>query len=186
MSVLCLIANPAEPELSPQIVSAIHAETGGEINWLARSVACEIIAPKSSNAKEAAQSILGELRVDAVLVPRSGRRKKLLIADMDATMINEECVDELAGALGLREQISQITERAMRGELDFAGALDSRVALLKGLTRKTIEEVRREQITLAPGGRVLVQNHEGLRGPYSPGFRGIQFFCRLFRQTHRL
>jgi len=180
MSVLCLIANPQQPELSQQIVSAIHAQTGGEINWLARSVACEIIAPKSSHARQTAQSILENLPVDAVLVPRSGRRKKLLIADMDATMINEECIDELAGALGLREQISQITGRAMRGEIDFGEALDRRVALLKGLTRARIEEVRREQITPAPGGRVLVQTMKAYGAYTALVSGGFSFFADHF------
>ncbi len=180
MSVLCLIANPQQPELSQQIVSAIHAQTGGEINWLARSVACEIVGPKSSNVKETAQSFLKDLRVDAVLVPKSGRRKKLLIADMDATMINEECIDELADALGLKEQISQITGRAMRGELDFAEALDRRVALLKGLTRARIEEVRREQITPAPGGRVLVQTMKAYGAHTALVSGGFSFFADYF------
>src|SRR6185312_14956003 len=96
-------------------------------------------------------------KVDAALVPTENRRKQILVADMDSTMINEECIDELAAALGIKDKVSEITDRAMRGELDFGQALDTRVALLKGLERKVIEEIRRENITLAPGGRALVQ-----------------------------
>ncbi|VAW23471.1 Phosphoserine phosphatase [hydrothermal vent metagenome] len=180
MSVLCLVANPAEPELSHKIVAAIHAETGGEINWLAQSVACEIISPKAKNPIEIAHETISNMAVDAVLLPKSGRRKKLLIADMDSTMINEECIDELAASLDLREKISAITASAMRGELDFNQALAVRVALLKGLARKTLEQVRREQITLAPGGRVLVQTMKAHGAHTALISGGFSFFADYF------
>ena len=157
MSVLCLIANPADPDLTPQLAEAVRRATGGELNWLNHSIACEIADPKSTDPLSEARAILAGKAVDVALVPKANRRKKLLIADMDSTMINEECIDELADALGLKPQISEITARAMNGELDFAQALDTRVALLNGLERKPIEEIRRERITFAPGGRALVQ-----------------------------
>lgn len=157
MSVLCLIANPAEQALTPQLATAVHREIGGEINWLAQSIACEIIDPKSTDPVKMARAVLEFTPIDLALLPRDNRRKQLLLADMDSTMINEECIDELADALGLREKVADITARAMNGELDFGESLDTRVALLKGLNRKLIEEVRRERITLAPGGRALVQ-----------------------------
>jgi phosphoserine phosphatase len=157
MSVLCLIANPADPELTPQMANAVLAETGGALNWLAHPHACEITEPKSTDPVGAARAVLSGKPVDVVLVPRKGRRKRLLIADMDSTMINEECIDELADALGLKDTISEITARAMNGEIDFEQALDTRVGLLKGLELKRIEQIRRERITYAPGGRALVQ-----------------------------
>ncbi len=157
MSVLCLIANPADPVLSRALVQTIHQKTGGEINWLHQSVACEIISPATPDAPEIARTILQDAPVDIVLVPGKNRRKKLLVADMDATMIEQECIDELADVLGLKPQISAITQKAMRGELDFARALATRVKLLSGLDLATLKRVRRERITLTPGGRVLVQ-----------------------------
>jgi phosphoserine phosphatase len=157
MPVLCLIANPAEPALDTATVARIHAETGGEINWLNRDIACEIAEPKSIDAVAAARAEIGDKPIDVALVASDHRRKQLLIADMDSTMIEQECIDELADALGIKAEIAAITARAMNGELDFAAALDTRVGLLKGLARKTVEEVRRERITLAPGGRALVQ-----------------------------
>ena len=157
MQVLCLITNPADPELDTALATKVVNEVGGELNWLDHGIACEIIAPKSTESLEAARSLVVGKAVDVALVPAEGRRKKLLIADMDSTMINEECIDELADALGLKPQVAEITDRAMRGELDFAAALETRVALLKGLERKVMEEIRRERITLAPGGRALVQ-----------------------------
>ncbi len=166
MTVLCLIANPDKPVLTPQMVTSVQAATGGEINWLKHTIACEIIAPKSTQSVALAQNILGSAPVDVVLVPKSNRRKKLLLADMDSTMIEQECIDELADMLGLKSQVAAITKRTMRGELDFSQALETRVALLAGLSRTNIEQVRRERITLAPGGRVLVQTMKAY-GAYS-------------------
>ncbi len=157
MSVLCLIANPNEPALSRTLVEAVQREVHGEINWLAQGIACEIVSPKSADPAENARDLLGDLPIDVALVPLANRRKKLLVADMDSTMIEQECIDELADALGIKAQVADITERAMRGELDFEQALDTRVALLKGLERRVVEQVRRERITLAPGGRALIQ-----------------------------
>lgn len=156
MSVLCLIANPADPEFDIGLVSAIQRETGGEINWLNPGIACEIVAPTAPDPVAIAAEILAAAPVDIALVPATNRRKKLLLADMDSTMIEQECIDELADTVGIKAEVAAITERAMRGELDFEAALRTRVGLLKGLSLATVEAVRREQITLTPGGRALV------------------------------
>ncbi|MCZ4272614.1 phosphoserine phosphatase SerB [Maritalea porphyrae] len=157
MSILVLTTNPANPKLDEELVRAIHAEIGGTVNWLHQSIAIEFINPKAAASLQIARDIIGDTKVDANLVPVLNRRKKLLIADMDSTMINEECIDELGAALGIKEQIAEITERAMRGELDFEEALDARVGLLKGLPLDQVKEVRRERISYAAGGRVLIQ-----------------------------
>lgn len=180
MPVLCLVANPADSELDPALAAAVVKETGGELNWLNHAIACEIIEPKSTAALETARAVIGDRKVDAALVPTEGRRKQVLVADMDSTMINEECIDELADALGLKAQVAEITDRAMRGELDFGQALDTRVALLKGLERKTIEAIRREQITLAPGGRALVQTMKAYGAYTSLVSGGFTFFADFF------
>jgi phosphoserine phosphatase len=180
MPILCLIANPTDSELDPALAAAVIRETGGELNWLNHSIACEIIEPKSTEALALAREIIGSRRVDAALVPSQNRRKQVLVADMDSTMINEECIDELAAALGIRDQVAEITDRAMRGELDFGQALDTRVALLKGLERKVIEEVRREQITLAPGGRALIQTMKEYGAYTSLVSGGFTFFADYF------
>jgi phosphoserine phosphatase len=180
MPVLCLIANPIDSELDPALAAAVLKQTGGELNWLDHSIACEIIEPKSTDALAVAREVIGSQRVDAALLPSENRRKQILIADMDSTMINEECIDELAAALGIKEQVADITDRAMRGELDFGQALDTRVALLKGLERKVIEEVRREQITLAPGGRALVQTMKEYGAYTSLVSGGFTFFADYF------
>jgi len=180
MPVLCLIADPADSELDPALAAAVMKETGGELNWLNHSIACEIIDPKSTDALAAARDVIGARRVDAALVPSENRRKQILIADMDSTMINEECIDELAAALGIKAQVAEITDRAMRGELDFGEALDTRVALLRGLEHGVIEEIRREQITLAPGGRALVQTMKEYGAYTSLVSGGFTFFADYF------
>ena len=180
MSVLCLIANPADSALDARLVQAIHHETGGEINWLNHGIACEIVQPKHADPVGVARGVIDTRPVDAALVPIANRRKRLLLADMDSTMINEECIDELGAAMGIKDRIAEITESAMRGDIDFAGALRLRVGLLKGLTRRQVEEVRRERITLAPGGRALVQTMKAY-GAYTALISGgFTFFADHF------
>src|ERR1700690_3556521 len=98
----------------------------------------------------------GDLPIDIVVQPRAFRRKKLLLADMDSTMIGQECIDELADFAGLKARVAKITERAMRGEIEFEPALRERVALLKGMSVGVIDEVLKTRITPTPGGRELV------------------------------
>jgi phosphoserine phosphatase len=94
---------------------------------------------------------------DCVIQPAANRQKQLIVADMDSTMIPVECIDELADYAGLKPQIAEVTERAMRGELDFAAALDARVALLKGLDESAIDRCLAERVSLMPGARTLIQ-----------------------------
>ncbi|MAW98490.1 MAG: phosphoserine phosphatase SerB [Sphingomonas sp.] len=94
---------------------------------------------------------------DVVVQPIAGRVRKLLVADMDSTMITVECIDELADYAGIKERIAEVTEKAMRGELDFAQALDERVALLEGLSADAIRQCLDERVTLTDGARTLVQ-----------------------------
>ena len=95
--------------------------------------------------------------IDIFVQPRAHRRKKLLLADMDLTMIRQECIDELADFVGLKDKVSAITRRAMRGEIEFEPALRERVALLRGLEHNIVDRILDERIVLTPGGRALVQ-----------------------------
>ena len=101
--------------------------------------------------------LLAGKAVDFCLQPAEGRRKRLLIADMDSTIINVECIDELADFAGAKAQVSEITERAMRGELDFEAALRERVAMLKGLPLADLQRAYDERVRLNPGARTLVR-----------------------------
>ena len=152
MSVLCLIANPANPVLTSELMQTLHRTIGGEINWLHNEIACEIINPDAPDVVGIDRSAVEDMPVDIALVPQLERRKKLLFADMDSTMIEQECIDEMADALGIKPEIAAITQAAMRGELDFQQALKQRVALLKGISLQQIREIRRQNITLAAGG----------------------------------
>ncbi len=110
----------------------------------------------------------------------ANRRKKILVADMDSTMIDQECIDELADAVGIKAEVAAITARAMNGELDFAAALRTRVALLKGLDRRVIEEIRRERITLAAGGRALIQTMKAYGAFCSLVSGGFTYFANYY------
>lgn len=125
--------------------------------WIDEGIAADI--PFGRIDRPAARAVLEGLLpgVDIVVQPRAGRAKSLLVADMDSTMITIECIDELADYAGIKPQIAEVTERAMRGELDFEAALDARVALLKGLPASAIDRCHAERVRLMPGARALIQ-----------------------------
>lgn len=129
---------------------------GGDLRWLSPGEAVEF--PLAATPPDAA-AVWAELQaegIDLCLVPAAGRRKRLLIADMDSTMIGQECIDELADMAGIGAQVAAITARAMNGEIGFEEALRERVALLAGLDAAIIARVLARRITPAPGGRELV------------------------------
>jgi phosphoserine phosphatase len=122
-------------------------------------VACDLmVAPSMSPAEAEAilRTAIGEAPVDCAVQRAATRRRGILIADMDSTMIEQECIDELADMVGVKDHVAAITARAMNGEIPFEGALRERVALLKGMDVAVIGRVIEERITLAPGGRELV------------------------------
>jgi len=128
----------------------------GDVAWLDEAKAADIFFALDLVAARAALNGLGE-KVDVIVQPVATREKQLLIADMDSTMITVECIDELADYAGIKPQIAEITERAMRGELDFEGALHGRVALLKGLPDSAIDQCREERVVIMGGAKALVR-----------------------------
>ena len=151
-SVLVLIAAHGSGAITSRIAQTAR-KMGGTLNWLAEGEACELdIFERVFEFGE----VLRGLPIDVNLVETSNRRKKLLIADMDSTMIHQECIDELGVMAGVGEHIKDITARAMRGELDFEGALKERVRLLKGLDESVIDKLLRERITFMEGGKTLL------------------------------
>lgn len=160
--VATLISNPAARAVDAVLMQSAAARLSSPEApvILAEGIAADLVVPEGTNI-EAAEASLRELTagapVDVFVQPAASRRKRLLIADMDSTMIQQECIDELAAELGLKDKISTITERAMRGEIDFEPALRERVALLKGLAVEAIGKVIVTRITKTPGGRELVQ-----------------------------
>jgi phosphoserine phosphatase len=159
--VATLICNPADPALDSTIVDGARAvlPSPGPAQWLFDEVAVDIPFTGSENAAAIVSRLRearGDLPIDIVVQPQATRRKKLFLADMDSTMIGQECIDELADYAGHKSRVAAITARAMRGEIEFAPALRERVALLKGLPATVIDTVITERIRLTPGGRTLV------------------------------
>jgi phosphoserine phosphatase len=159
--VATLICNPANPALDSTVVEAARAilASSGPAIWLSDEVAVDIPFTSTDDVKTIADHLRaarGDLPIDIVVQPQADRRKKLLLADMDSTMIGQECIDELADFAGLKAHVARITERAMRGEIAFEPALRERVALLKGLPVDVVDETLQDRITLTPGGRELV------------------------------
>ena len=152
-SVLVLIAAPGSRAIGPEVLGLVRELGGGTPHWLADGEACEV--PDFERLPEFMVDIR-RFPIDAAVVSIHNRRKRLLIADMDSTMIQQECIDELGVEAGVGDRIKDITLRAMRGELDFEGALKERVKLLKGLDEAIIERIIRERITYMPGGRTLI------------------------------
>lgn len=156
-----LIANPDEPAVDAALVmTAAQVVQGAEVRMLHGGIAAEFIVSGEQDARALRRRLIGAIGdapVDVCVLPAEGRRKRLLIADMDSTMIEQECLDELAGVLGLRDEVSAVTGRAMRGEIAFEPALRERVALLKGLSAETTTAaVLKDRITLMPGAKALL------------------------------
>lgn len=180
--VLTLIANPATPCLTADIADRVRDLVKARaVYFLANDVACDI--PLPSDTEIAANDIvnsLGEHPIDFVVQEADFRRKKVLLADMDSTLIQQECIDELADEAGVGEKVADITARAMRGELEFDSALRERVGLLTGLSESIFDKVIKNHITLMPGGKELVATMKA-NGAYcalvSGGF--VQFTSKI-------
>ncbi len=158
--VATLISHPAKRALTPAVATmAMEALDASAIDWLGENLACDIaLAPGSDPAEAEARlrTALADAPIDVAVQKTDNRRKKMLIADMDSTMIDQECIDELAAELGLKDAVAGITRRAMNGEIAFEPALEERVGLLKGLPLNVIDSVIEKRITLASGGPALV------------------------------
>jgi len=155
-----LILTAAEPLPRRLAEDALRAGGAADdaILWRADDAAEAAIARPGADALGAARSVLGEARIDLNLVPATGRRKAVLVADMDSTIIGCECIDEIADMAGLKPEIAAITERAMAGELDFEAALEARVAKLAGLPEAALDRAWHERVRLNPGAETLVRS----------------------------
>ena len=157
MYIASLISNPARATLDRTAVEALrNAWGGGDAVWLNAGVAAEFALETIPENRWAVWDDYQAMGVDLCIQPALGRRKRMLIADMDSTMIHQECIDELADEAGFGPRVAAITARAMNGELDFEAALRERVALLRGLPIAVIQNVIDTRITLMEGGPVLL------------------------------
>src|SRR5438876_7259393 len=159
--VATLICNPANPALDSTIVDGARAvlSAAGPAHWLFGEVAADIPFDSKDDIRAIENRLRearGDLPIDIVVQPLATRRKKLFLADMDSTMIGQECIDELADFAGLKSHVAAITERAMRGEIEFEPALRERVALLKDMPVGVVDDVLATRIVPTAGGRELV------------------------------
>ena len=179
--VLVLIAGGGE--LAPELVREAADLCAARPDWLGPGEALQLPVPPARRdaVREALPALLAGQRADGALLPRHGRRKRVLVCDMDSTAIQVECVDELARLAGLGPRIAAITRRAMAGELDFAASLRLRVALLEGLRLRDIDLICRERIQPTPGMRTLLrtmQAHGAFCALVSGGFTEFSRFVR--------
>lgn len=165
MNVTTLLANPEiNPINDAEVNSVVDALTDQgaivtSVAWLERDTACDIYFEKLplDEAQETIAHLLAPVPFDAITQATEGRQKKLLVCDMDSTIITIECIDELADYAGIKDKVAVITERAMNGELDFVGALNERVALLAGLPESVLQTCYDERVKLMPGAEALVK-----------------------------
>ena len=157
MFTITMLTSPTRADLDPALVESLrNAWGGGDVVWLSPDEAAEFDVPTKPDNLWEVWAEAQALGTDLALQPSADRRKKMLLADMDSTMIQQECIDELADMAGVGDRVKDITARAMNGELDFEAALRERVGLLRGLDAAIIQQVLRERITYMPGGKALL------------------------------
>ena len=160
--VATLVANPQHPAIDAELVARALAvlPAGTGVNELSDGIAVDLVfdgdTSRTADHDRDLRAAMGTVPVDLLVQKREGRRKRLLIADMDSTMIRQECIDELADAVGKKDVVAAITERAMRGELEFESALRERAVMLAGLDAGVVDTVLAERITLTPGAAALL------------------------------
>ncbi|NNE40401.1 MAG: phosphoserine phosphatase SerB [Marinicaulis sp.] len=185
-TVATLICNPNDPQFDNELAGKLschldHEDFGSPTRRVLSSRSAEeylfhLDRQYIAKLHNELRTYLKNKPVDIHVQPIAGRRKRLLIADMDSTIIEQECIDELAEYAGKRAEISDITERAMRGELDFEAALKERVAMLKGLPESVLQETFDKRITLTPGAKTLVQTMNKLGAVTALVSGGFTFF----------
>ena len=170
-------------ERAPAAVAAAHGRVKEPRLLGAGAIDLLVEAQDILAIRAAANTVIEGLPVDACVQPWSGRKKRLFVADMDSTIINVECLDELADFAGVKDKVAAITERAMRGELEFEGALRERVAMLKGLGLDALQRAYDERVRLNPGAETLVRTMaaNGARCVLVSG--GFTFFTRRVAQA---
>ncbi|HEX2527275.1 MAG TPA: phosphoserine phosphatase SerB [Geminicoccus sp.] len=158
MNVVTLVSDPEALALVPDLVTGLAQALGAEPEVLADREAVAFRLPAvDQELRQRLTGILDNQPVDIVVTPAANRTKRILICDMDSTVITTECIDELADLLGIRAEVAAITEHTMNGELDFASSVKARVALLEGLEESAIERLLAERIHLTPGAGTLVR-----------------------------
>ncbi|MEO1090823.1 MAG: phosphoserine phosphatase SerB [Pseudomonadota bacterium] len=184
-TVVCLIADPARRPLDATLVErARRALPETEIEWLSAGEALELgpVELEPTVAQRLVRDALDAEPVDVCALPFEGRRKRLLLCDMDSTIIEVECIDELADALGLKAEIAEVTRRTMNGEIPFEQSLPSRVELLAGLPETTLSEIAEGRTPLTPGATTLVRTMRANGAASALVSGGFTYFTRRVRE----
>ncbi len=176
--VLTLVGDGREPASLEEGVRRLASALGAEPRWLADGEACDLFleADEPTAIAARARALLGAEPIDLVVQKAAARKKRLLVADLESTTIENEMLNELAAAQGLLSQVSEITRRAMNGEIDFASALKARLELLKGLPLAALEKAA-GGIRLMPGARALVATMRRDGAPTALVSGGFTFFA---------
>ncbi|XCD81217.1 phosphoserine phosphatase SerB [Candidatus Liberibacter asiaticus] len=181
-----LITHRSHPILNISLVKQIMQIVNSSIfYWLADSIACDIILPLEGmidHHRSKILSIIADKPIDLIIHRHENRRKNLLIADMDSTMIEQECIDELADLIGIKEKVSLITARAMNGEIPFQDSLRERISLFKGTSTKIIDSLLEKKITYNPGGYELVHTMKQNGASTLLVTGGFSIFARFIAQ----
>ncbi|MBV8507668.1 MAG: phosphoserine phosphatase SerB [Alphaproteobacteria bacterium] len=180
--VLTLIAGARGRQTLPHLASAVAGAAGitGKPTWLADD-ACDFVLDATTSpplAEAAARGVIGDAQIDVLVQPATNRRKRLLVADMESTIIENEMLDELAGFIGLRQEVAEITRRAMNGEIDFTAALEARVSLLAGLPDHVLEKAAC-RIRLRDGARQLIATMRAARAVTALVSSGFMIFAQV-------
>ncbi|MEZ2330491.1 phosphoserine phosphatase SerB [Mesorhizobium sp. RCC_202] len=156
-----IVSRPEDRAVSVSLANMASRAAGASVvHWLAENIACDVVLPEVPDVGALTANLRAALAsepVDVIVQPAQGRKKKILLADMDSTMIDQECIDELADEIGVKSHVAAITARSMNGEIAFEPALRERVALLKGLDTTVVDRIIANRLTLAAGGRALVR-----------------------------
>lgn len=184
---LTLISSLKNASLSEALAETVAKSLKISPQWLYPSVACDFELPLELDPLDAYKmtvDLVADAKIDVVVQAEDNRRKKLFLADMDSTIIGQECIDELAAEIGVKDEVSKITEAAMNGEIDFEGALKDRVALLEGLDEAIVSQVLDKRITINDGARealAVMRNHGTHTALVSGGF--TVFAREIAKQT---
>jgi phosphoserine phosphatase len=173
--IVILVASRQAGPLSDHLAGIARDFCGGQhLNWLAAGEACEFIVKKIPDIAQL-KLVLGEKPIDVLVTRFRGRRKAVLVADMDSTIVTSETLDEIAGQAGIKARIAEITRRSMNGEIDFAAALRERVAMLRGLDLAALERTWRHT-QFSPGARTLVATMRSFGATTALVSGGFSFF----------
>ncbi len=180
---LHLVAPSERGPLDPALVERARRLAGGSLRWLEPGTAAviELERPADAPARAELTELLSTEPLDYALLPAAGQRKRLLVCDMDSTIIDIECIDELARHAGIGAEVAELTKRAMAGEIDFHQALETRVRMLEGLPVRVIDEICRERLQCNPGARTMVrtmQAHGAFCALLSSGFTEFTRYVR--------